>query len=171
MQEPIPTPPIASVRFDDLDKNNDGIISREEFEQFQQEMIAQAGTPTPSRSLPGEMEDQPEEQGQPSSPSRPARNRALFSGPAQAWLKRRLQWAEGTGARTISEEAESVARPLLLPVCGSAERLEQFVKKRKQTWQDPSDGAKGDLAEVSRRPPLGPVPSKAPLLRRKPRTA
>mmetsp|Transcript_34306 Transcript_34306/g.79997 ORF Transcript_34306/g.79997 Transcript_34306/m.79997 type:complete len:1326 (+) Transcript_34306:60-4037(+) len=83
IQEPIPTPPIASVRFDDLDKNNDGIISREEFEQFQQEMIAQAGTPTPSRSLPGEMEDQPEEQGQPSSPSRPARNRALFSGPVE----------------------------------------------------------------------------------------
>ena len=69
-QEPIPTPPIASVRFEDLDKNQDGIIStalrltqfvrgtacrfmraalccvslkgRDEFEQFQQEMIAQA---------------------------------------------------------------------------------------------------------------------------------
>ncbi|CAE7353717.1 URH2 [Symbiodinium sp. KB8] len=84
-------------------------------------------------------------------------------GQAKAWLKRRLQkQAEGTRARTLSEEAESVARPLLLPVCGgSAEKLEQVVKKRKQTWQDPSDGAKGDLAEVSRRPPLDPVPSKA----------
>ncbi|CAE7659692.1 NEIL3 [Symbiodinium pilosum] len=55
-------------------------ICRDEFEQFQQEMIAQAGTPI-ARSLPGEMEDQPEEQ--PSSPSRPARNRSIFSGPVE----------------------------------------------------------------------------------------
>jgi len=81
LQEPIPTPPIASVRFEDLDKNQDGIISREEFEQFQKEMIEQAGTP--SRSLPGEMEEENADNDQPSSPSRPARNRALVSGPVE----------------------------------------------------------------------------------------
>ncbi|CAE7414874.1 URH2, partial [Symbiodinium microadriaticum] len=93
------------------------------------------------------------------------------TGPTGAWLKRRLQKQAETRARTISEEAESVARPLLLPVCGSAEKLEQVVKKRKQTWQDPSDGAKVDLAEVSRRPPLDPVPSKVPEIRVAPSAA
>ncbi|CAJ1403606.1 unnamed protein product [Effrenium voratum] len=67
---------ISSVRFSDIDMNHDGVISKEEFEKFQSDLLAKA-EPV-ARPLPGEMEDDILQQ--PSSPSRPARNRAIFSG-------------------------------------------------------------------------------------------
>lgn len=68
----------TTVRFEDIDVNNDGFISKDEFEKFQTELASKA-EPGLSRQLPGEMEEE-DDLLQPSSPSRPARNRAICSG-------------------------------------------------------------------------------------------
>ncbi|CAE7631734.1 med31 [Symbiodinium pilosum] len=97
---------------------------------------------------------------------------------AKAWLRKTLERRAETRARprprTISEEAEAVARPLLLQFTGSVEKMEHTVKKRKQTWQDPPDGFKGDLVEVSlrNRPQIDKQTAEVPCLSgAKPRTA
>jgi len=69
----------ATVRFEDVDVDNDGFISRAEFEKFRTELASKAD-PSLTRQLPGEMEEDGDDILQPSSPSRPAKNRAICSG-------------------------------------------------------------------------------------------
>lgn len=70
----------STVRFEPIEVNRNGFISGEGFEKFQNELATKA-EPSFARQPPGEMEDDlPGDLLEPSSPSRPARNRAICSG-------------------------------------------------------------------------------------------